>query len=189
MRYVVKFVRLLLMRSYLLIGLGGAAFFLSWFLPVVKDGVCLPDGLPGWQALLCAITLGLNPGGEGASQTAGLLDWYHSGVALLSVASNLIALGALIALAAQWRRGTPSRLLAVLGWACLIACIVDANWYLMLGGGGMGDSGRQDLRVGYYLWCLSFAPLGIGLLALSLRRRAFSGRSDGLRDSLDLSKR
>jgi hypothetical protein len=37
-------------KAYLLIAAAFLVHTVAWFLPVDKDGVTLPDGLPGWQA-------------------------------------------------------------------------------------------------------------------------------------------
>jgi len=41
-------------RQQLLIWAAWLAYVAAWFLPVVKEGVTLPDGLPGWQAFRVA---------------------------------------------------------------------------------------------------------------------------------------
>src|SRR3974377_2632580 len=41
-------------RHRLLIWAALLVFAAAWFLPVVREGVTLPDGLPGWQAFRVA---------------------------------------------------------------------------------------------------------------------------------------
>ena len=91
--------RLLISAAFLIHALG-------WVLPVVKDGVTLPQGLPGWEAReLCRAS----------------------------------------------------------AWIATLAFVVNAHWVVQFG------SDRMDLRVGYYLWWLSFILLALGLFRLSQR--------------------
>jgi len=41
-------------RQQLLIWAAWLVYVAAWFFPVVKEGVTLPDGLPGWQAFRVA---------------------------------------------------------------------------------------------------------------------------------------
>ena len=40
--------------------------------------------------------------------------------------------------------------------------VVNAHWYVLYGG-----SARQDLRIGFFLWWLSFLLVALGLFDLS----------------------
>jgi len=44
------------------------------------------------------------------------------------------------------------------------AFVVDAHWYVLY-----GASARQDLRIGYFLWWLSFLLVALGLFDLPRR--------------------
>jgi len=41
-------------KAHVLIAAAFLVHAVAWLLPVEKDGVTLPDGLPGWQAFLFA---------------------------------------------------------------------------------------------------------------------------------------
>ena|SRR6516164_7668581 len=47
-------------------------------------------------------------------------------------------------------------------WIATLAFVVNAHWYVLYGG-----SARQDLRIGYFLWWLSFLLLALGPFDLS----------------------
>ena len=42
------------------------------------------------------------------------------------------------------------------------AFVVNTHWYVLYGG-----SAREDLRIGYFLWWLSFLLMALGLFDLS----------------------
>lgn len=50
-------------------------------------------------------------------------------------------------------------------WAAATAFIVNAHWYAFSG------RDRSDLRIGYFLWWVSFLLLAIGLFDLAGRQR------------------
>jgi hypothetical protein len=121
---------------------GMLLFAIAWFLPVHEYGKALPEKLPGWEALRVA----LSP------------EWHkedlaHSYAAALSVASALTNLLVVI-LVFAWRTRS-ERLVQFLGWACVISLGLNAQWFLNNG---------SELRLGYYLWWLSFGVLGLACL-------------------------
>lgn len=134
-------------KAHLLIA---AAFFVhavAWLLPVEKDGVTLPDGLPGLQAFLFA---------AGAWH-----EWRTdpSYFVVLSVMSAVTTI--LFVLGAGWVVAIRSRRLRrVSAWIAACAFIINAHWVRGF------DSGR-GLRIGYFLWWVSFLLLAIGLFRLS----------------------
>ena len=128
----------------------------AWFLPVVKEGVTLPDGLPGWQAFRVA-----------ASAVWPLPDvtldkWYKAVLFTMSAVTTLLFFPG-----SAWAVSSGSRTLRqAFAWAATSAFVVNAHWYVLYGG-----SARQDLRIGYFLWWLSFLLLALGLFDLSRRSK------------------
>jgi hypothetical protein len=138
-------------RPHLLIASAWLIHAAAWFLPVIKGGVTLPDGLPGWEAFRIA-SCALWPCRGTTFDT-----WYG---AALSSASSITTI--LFVLASPWVVLCGLRSLRrASAWAAATAFIVNAHWYVLFG------SGRSDLRMGYYLWWLSFLVLAIGLFDLS----------------------
>ena len=116
-------------------------YALAWFVPVIKGGVSLPDGLPGWQAFRVAL-----------SPWIPYQDFKVEGGAMrllapLSALTNFVMLGALLTILAP--SGSIRR---ALGWAAGVSFLVDASWIVF-------GNDRGDLRAGYYLWWVSFALL------------------------------
>jgi hypothetical protein len=138
-------------RPNALVRLAWLAHAVAWVVPVHKDGVRLPEGLPGWQAFRIALSP-LWPYYEGGGSWD---PWYG---ALLSVTSGLtnIVMLASVPIALE---GTP-RQRAVLAWLAMLAVLVNAGW--------VNDKDWVDLRAGYYLWWASFVAMAFGFL----RRRA-----------------
>jgi hypothetical protein len=120
--------------------LGLVLYGLAWFLPVHRDGVTLPAGLPGWQAFVLALSP-LWESNESAS-------WFGAALFVASAATNGLVLVLLIA----WQRRNV-RALRVLGWTCLASILVNAQW--------IPWDGIANLRIGYFMWWLSFAVLGV----------------------------
>jgi hypothetical protein len=134
----------------------------AWFLPVVKDGVKLPNGLPGWQAFRYAFSA-VWPIDDGK-----FAAWYYAVLATVSAVTTLLFI-----FGSPWvvLRGARSVWRAS-AWAAAAAFIVNAHWYVLLG------SDRSDLRIGYFLWWLSFALLATGLFdVVGSRKTAESKRS------------
>jgi hypothetical protein len=118
----------------------------AWFLPVVKDGVRLPEGLPGWQAFRVAAAMSW-PGSNSHYGAWNVL----AGISALTTV--------LFILGSPWVMCCGSRSLRrFCAWTFSAAFVVNTHWYF--------SEMRPDLRIGYFLWWFSFLPLGIGLLAL-----------------------
>lgn len=126
-----------------------AAFLIqavAWLLPVAKDGVTLPDGLPGWQAFAMAAT---------ECRSWGKDPWYFVVLASISAVTTI-----LFVLGAGWSVTIRSRSLRrVSAWIAAGAFIIDAHWILWFGPTG--------LKAGYFLWWASFLLLATGLFLLS----------------------
>ena len=118
----------------------------AWFLPVVEIGDRFPHGLPGLQAWLVSF-FAVFP-----SETK-FDTWYDRGLVIVSAVSTL-----LFVLGSPWViwRGSHSLRLAS-AWAAVSAFIINSHWYVLDG------AHRSQLRIGYFLWWLSFMVLGIGL--------------------------
>jgi hypothetical protein len=56
------------------------------------------------------------------------------------------------------------RLQRVTGWAAIGASVLNSYWWVV-------DEDRVDLRIGYYLWWLSFVVLGLGLIRMARSRQ------------------
>ena len=117
----------------------------AWLLPVEKDGVTLPDGLPGWQAFEMAAS----------EVNKGKIDpWYFVVLSAISAVTTI-----LFVLGAGWVVAIRSRILRrVSAWIAACAFIINAHWVLWIG--------PDQLRVGYFLWWASFLLLAIGLFLL-----------------------
>ena len=127
-------------------------FVAAWFLPVIDEGVTFPQGLPGWQATrvaLCGVWPCRNVD----------VEWYQAVLFTVSALTTLLFL--------------PGSVWAVLGgskrvcltFACFaaLAFVVNTHWYILAG------SNRADLRIGYYLWWISFLLMALGLFDLPHR--------------------
>src|SRR5262249_15050412 len=123
-------------------------FLFAWTLPVVKGGVTLPNGIPGWQAFRVAASPVWPYEGTRVD------SWYAAILSAASAATNLIMVE--LAYAALRGRTNWLRFGAV---AAVVSFLINAQWIL--------PSDRNDLRVGYYLWWASFLILSIA----SLQRR------------------
>jgi len=141
------------MRRKLVMRIGSLWFGIAWFLPVHKNGKTLSETLPGREAFLVA----LSPVWEKGNPS-------HLYDAVLSVASAMTNLF-IVALAFAWRRGN-EHFVQLVGWACMISLGLNAGWFF---------NDRSALRVGYFLWWLSFGIIGVGCLLPSLERE---GRAD-----------
>ena len=138
-------------KAYLLISCAWLLHAVAWFLPVIKDGVTFPHGLPGWQAFRVAASA-VWPY-EGIHFDA----WYYAILSTISaVTTPLFILGSVSVVL----RAT-HLLCRASAWTATFAFIVNAHWYVDFG------SDRKDLRIGYFLWWLSFLLVALGLFALS----------------------
>lgn len=141
------------MKSQRVVLLGAAAFLVAWFLPVIKGGVTLPDGLPGWQAFRVAAAP-VWPYADFTSDSG-----YRAVLTTASAATNLVMLTVLFGIARgrqQWARRS-----AV---AALASFLVNAQWVIY--------EGRGDLRAGYYLWWISFLLIAYASLLVDSVHRA-----------------
>ncbi len=129
-----------------------SVFIVAWFVRVVKDGVALPEGVPGWQALRVA----LDPVWpyEGVEYAT----WWAAVLAVLSASTNLLMIASPLAGVMSHTRDVRSlRLIA------LAAFVVNAQWWWYFE--------AADLRLGYLLWWASFLFLGIaGVMAGRVRQ-------------------
>jgi hypothetical protein len=116
------------------------AFVVAWFVPVVAGGATLAKGvLPGWEALRTA----LDPLGGLAPDSNIIVV----AVTVTSGFSNLVFLLASVLVASQ-----PARYARRVRGLLVVVTLLNAQWLWLVGG-------PSDLRVGYYLWLLSFAAL------------------------------
>ena len=123
----------------------------AWFLPVIKQGVTFPKGLPGWEAFRVAFAP-VWPFG-----TVNFDTWWSAALSAASAITTILFLfGAPLVLfcgsRSVWRASA---------WVAFAAFLIDAHWYVMFG------SERSDLRIGYFLWWFSFAALAAGLFELA----------------------
>jgi hypothetical protein len=133
-----------------------AAFLIhavAWFLPVAKEGVALPLGLPGWQAFrIAACTVWPYDGFS-------IDEWYNIALSIISAATTLLFI-----LGSGWVIAFGSRgLRRASAWIAASAFIVNSHWAIRFG------SDQLQLRIGYFLWWFSFILLAAGLFRLSSR--------------------
>jgi hypothetical protein len=120
----------------------------AWFLPVVKEGVTFPQGLPGSQAFrvaACAVWPY-----EGWS----IEGWYNAVLSTVSAVTTVLFL-----LGSIWiiLRGS-RRLRHASAWIAASAFVVNAHWCVRI-----GSNRIPGLRIGYFLWWLPFMLLALGL--------------------------
>jgi hypothetical protein len=130
------------MRRKLTLAVGLLLFSIAWFLPVHEYGKTLPQTLPGWEAFVVA----LSPSWD----TEDLAQCYAAALSVASALTNLLV----VTLVLAWRRRS-ELLIQLIGWACIISLGLNAQWFL---------NHRSGLRIGYYLWWLSFGVLGLACL-------------------------
>lgn len=142
-------------RPALLLSVAWLIHAAAWFLPVVKGGVTLPHGVPGWEAWLIA-ACALWP-----CKDVSFDSWYSAALSGVSaITTVLFLLGSPLVI---WRGS--ATLQRVSAWVVLVAFVANSHWFVLFG------ADRVDLRVGYFLWWLSFAVLAGGLFALSRTHR------------------
>ena len=135
--------------AHLVIAFAWATHALSWFLPVLKD----PDSVRGWVAFRLALAPIL------PYQDLHTGAWYYSALSVASAATTfLFVVGSPFAV---WRGSRSVR--RACAWVAITAFIVNSHWYVLDSDWHIG----QELRVGYFLWWLSFGLLAIGLCLLS----------------------
>ena len=132
-------------KRYLLIAVAWLMYLLAWTIPVYQYGVVLPKALPGWKALGVSFSplLDYLLGKRIEASLKPALLWAISG------ATNLSMIGSVWAVKARGRR-----VLNVLFWMSVGAAIINAHWYVW---------GGSELRIGYFLWWLSFLVLAGGI--------------------------
>ncbi len=159
---VVAFMRNAGLRRNSAMMLGLLMFVVAWFVPIHRHGKTLPGALPGWDAFLVAVSP--------LWQKANPWHWYDSALSVGSALTNLL----MVALPFAWARRR-EHFLQLVGLACIASLGLNAQW--LLSGSG------SDLRVGYFLWWLSFGVVGIACLLPSLGREV-RRRSDADREEL-----
>ena len=143
-----------LSKAHYLIAGAWAIHVASWFLPAIKLLSGMVDPLHGWEAFLASASV-LLPHGADA------MDWYGRPLSVVGVVSTVLFI-----LASPWvvRRGSRFTRCA----AALIAAasfLVNLQWIVVC------MPSWTDLRIGYFLWCFSFALLAAGLFDLTRASR------------------
>lgn len=145
-------------KPHYLIAAALSVHAVAWALPVVKEGDTFPHILPGWQAFrvaACAIWPY-----EGFRIPQG---WYNVILCTMSALTTVLFVagsGFVIAI----RSSTLRRISA---WIAACAFIINVHW--------LRFGTELHLRIGYFLWWVSFLLIAIGLFRLS--------RDTGSRDS------
>ena len=134
-------------RPHILLSCAWLLHTAAWLLPVVKGGTQLPHGLPGWEAW--RVSFAAVWPYEGASFDA----WYWAVLSTVSAVTTLFfVLGSPLVIL----RGSHS-LLRASAWVAASAFVINSYWYIFFG------SDRASLRIGYFVWWLSFMFLAVGL--------------------------
>jgi hypothetical protein len=128
-------------RRTMLLVASACGFVLGWVLPVLDD-------YRGWQAFRVA----LSP--VWPYENFGFAAWYDAALTVASGLTNAVFIA--VFLAVIFWRSTSTRLV---GWVLIVATLMNLHWLARAG------PDFVDLRVGYYVWLLSFP-----LLALAARR-------------------
>jgi hypothetical protein len=125
----------------------------AWFVPVIGEGTSLPQGLPGWQAFRVAFSA-VWPYRDAQFET-----WYNAVLSTISaITTPLFIFGSV------WVVWFGSRRVRrVSAWIAAAAFVINAQWYLFVYFG----PNPKDLKIGYFLWWVSFLLLAWGLFALS----------------------
>lgn len=147
-------------RPRLLFSLAWLCYLVAWFVPVIKDGVTLPTGIPGWQAFYVALNAFM-PSGQLAFN-----HWWIQFLVGTSAVSNALFLVALVGLFLKKRS-----FLIVMGCLSLVSYAINSHWFIMFG------RERSDLRIGYYLWWVSFILLGFALFDFAKSESCRDNRS------------
>ena len=137
------------MRGKRLITFGLLLYAAAWCLPVHRDGGTLPEEIPGLQAFLVALSVLWDTSADGP---------YGATLSVAGAATNLLV----AALLFVWPRRS-TWLVRLIGWACLFSLLLNAQWYLSDFGPG--------LRIGYFLWWISFGVIGTACLCQSTAER------------------
>jgi hypothetical protein len=127
-------------RTRFLFALACLIFLVAWFLPVVDGGTTLAKGgVPGWEALRFALSPIWDRGTD--------MRWWQ---AVISVLSGLTNGWLVLSVVLLLRRRVGPRRLLVAGLS--VAAAINAMWVVLF-------EGFSDLRIGYYLWTVSFVLL------------------------------
>jgi hypothetical protein len=112
----------------------GAAWLVSWFLPVL-------DHYAGWQAFRATF--------DGHAFAAGdMRPWEHKAAQMLSASTNIVFV-AVFTMLVLGRAIRPGLLIRV-----AVACfVVNLYWFVQLARGGE----LAALRAGYYVWMAAYA--------------------------------
>src|SRR5450432_868684 len=106
-------------KAHLLIAGAWLVHTVAWFLRVVKEGVALPQGLPGWEAFRlasCAVW---------PYKGMGIDGWYNVVLSTTSAATTV-----LFVLGSVWVVWAGSRTVRrVSAWIAASAFIVNAHWF------------------------------------------------------------
>lgn len=120
----------------------------AWFVRVHRDGITLRSGPPGWEAWWLSTHIVLHPQAEHAT----VLTFACCAISSLSTVLFLFVTPYLIL-----RR----KLLRTSAWLAAISCVVNAHWLFLFA------STWSELRLGYYLWWLSFGVLSAAFFSLA----------------------
>jgi len=135
-------------KHYLLVSIAWFIFLLAWTLPVHKHGVALPEGLPGCEAL----GISLAPLWDHLVGRPRDISFAHRFLSTLSGGTNLLMIGSGYAVFASSRRVLNTHFLI-----SVAAALINGYWFLFWG---------FELRIGYFMWWLSFLVLAVGIHAL-----------------------
>ena len=146
-------------RAYWLVAIAYVTHAVAWFVPVIKDGVTVPHGVPGWDALRVALSAVWPSDG-------GFDTWYDAAICTASAIATILFI-----VGSPWivSRGSAS-LRRICGWIAALAFVDNLWWFIRW-------SPKSDLRIGYYLWCFSFLFLAFGLFGLAQQGESRMARS------------
>jgi hypothetical protein len=134
----------------ILVWTAGAAFAVSWFMPVLED-------VPGWMAFRYALSP-LVPYSAGAE-----LTWEDAVPQVLSALTNVV----FVILFALWvaRQTMRPGLFVRVAIACVL---LNLYWFVK----AWREHDLNDLLIGYYLWMFAFAlMLGVAIIIAAAARR------------------
>ena len=123
--------RSIMKKAYWLIAVAYATHALAWFLPVVKDGVTVPHGVPGWEAFRVAFSA-VWPNDNGTFDT-----WYDTTFATISALATILFI-----FGSPWVVGRGSQAFRRMsGWIAALAFVDNLWWFILW-------SPKSDLRIG-----------------------------------------
>ena len=134
-------------RPQFLLAVAWVVYIVAWFLPVVRGEATFPETLPGWGAFRVA------------ASALWAFEGIHTHHAVLCVTSAVTS--AVFLPVSVWAAFGGSRRMRLVAWAAAGAFVFNTHWIVIFG------SDRGDLRIGYYLWWISFLLLALALFALS----------------------